>query len=106
VIPHSMDSLYLKKQLIGELGEAMRVKDLNVQLMEQLAYMGHWLLNYCDEHKITPPNVERLLELIQSSRKITNDIYEPYRRSDESLQSNRDDGSDDKVTESFIVTFN
>ena len=86
-----MDSLYLKKQLIGEIEEAMRVKDLNVQLMEQLAYMGHWLLNYCDEHKITPPNVQRLLELIQVSKTIVNDIYEPYRRSDESLQKDGDD---------------
>jgi hypothetical protein len=87
-----MDSRYLKKQLIGEIEEAMRVKELSMQLMEQLAYMGHWLLNYCNNHEITPSNTERLLELIQASKKIMNDIYEPYRRSDGSLHPYESDG--------------
>lgn len=91
MIHHSMDSVYLKKQLIGEIQEAMRVKELNIHLMEQLAYMGHWILNYCNEHKITPPNVERLLGLIHASRTIVNGIYEPYSRSDENLQGGEND---------------
>jgi len=86
----SMDNEYLKKQLLDEIKEAHRVKELNVQLMEQLTYTSHWVLNYCNNHKITPPNTDRLLDLIQACKRIVKDIYEPYRRSDEILHGEKD----------------
>jgi len=37
-ISHFMDSSYLKKQLIGEVQEAIIVKELNVELLKHLSY--------------------------------------------------------------------
>jgi len=102
---HSMDSHYLKKQLICEIEEAIRVKELNLQLMEQLAYTGHWILNYCHNNNIHPSNTERLLELIEASKTIVRDICEPYNISDESLQRKKDDKSDDNVTEPYLSRY-
>ena len=88
-----MDSEFLKRQLLDEIKEALIVKELNLQLMEQLAYTGHWILNYCNNNGVCPPNTKRLMELIQSSKIIIKDICEPYRRSDESLHDDDNDES-------------
>lgn len=74
----SMDSWNLKRQLIGEIQEAIRVKELNVQLMEHLTFTADWILRYCERNNIKPPDLNRLYELIASAGDLVQKIYEPY----------------------------
>lgn len=62
------DSYFLKKQLIAETNETRRIKQLNLELMENLSHMSHWILKYCTDHGIEPPNLDKLLDLIRRSR--------------------------------------
>ena len=78
VIILSMDNYHLKRQLIGEIHEAVRVKELNVELMEHLAFTANWILRYCEKNHITPPDLDRLHELIDRSRELVQKMYEPY----------------------------
>jgi hypothetical protein len=66
---------YLEKQI----QEAIRVKELNVELMEHLAFTGHWILSFCQKNNIHPPNTDKLLELIGRSRVLIEkmDAYDP-----------------------------
>ena len=47
-----------------------RVKNLNIELMEHLAFTGHWILTFCQKNNIHPPNKDKLLELIGRSREL------------------------------------
>jgi hypothetical protein len=73
-----MDNYYLKRQLIGEVQEAIRVKELNVELMEHLSFTANWILRYCEKNDVRPPDLDKLLELIQKSRNVIQNMYEPY----------------------------
>lgn len=86
-----MDSLFLKKQLLRELEESSRFTELNIEFMEQNTYLANWLMNYCVENHIEPPNVEKLQYLIQKTREIIQKMNEPYARSDENLQGEKND---------------
>jgi hypothetical protein len=91
---HFMDSSYLKKQLIGEVQEAIRVKELNIELLEHLSYTTRWILMHCEKNNIKPPDLDKLVSLIHRSRQLIDTMYEPYSyRSDDILQG--DDTSKD-----------
>jgi hypothetical protein len=45
-----------------------RVQNLNIELIEHLAFTGHWILTFCQKNNIHPPNTAKLLELIGRSR--------------------------------------
>jgi hypothetical protein len=47
---------------MDKLKEIERIKDLNIELMEHLAFTGHWILTFCRKNNINPPNTNRLLE--------------------------------------------
>ncbi len=48
--------------------EKETIKNLNIELMEHLAFTGHWILTFCQSNDIHPPNKNELLELIGRSR--------------------------------------
>jgi hypothetical protein len=73
-----MDNYNLKRQLMGEIQEAIRVKELNVQLMEQLTFIADWILRYCERNNIKPPDIHKLSELITRAGNLIQQIYEPY----------------------------
>ena len=56
-----MDDYYLKNQLIGEIQETIRIKELNVELMETLTGNAIWILKYCEKNKLNHLNLKRLL---------------------------------------------
>ena len=78
VTTHFMDSEFLKKQLIGEIEEVVRVKQLNVDLLEHLTYTARWILIYCEKNNIKPPDMNKLLELISKSRELVQRMTESY----------------------------
>jgi hypothetical protein len=53
---------------MDKLKEIERVKNLNIELMEHLAFTGHWILKFCQKNNINPSNTDKLLELIGGSR--------------------------------------
>jgi hypothetical protein len=73
-----MDNYNLKRQLMGEIQEAIRVKELNVQLMEHLTFIADWILRYCERNNIKPPDIHKLSELITRAGNLVQQIYEPY----------------------------
>jgi hypothetical protein len=73
-IIHSMGDYYLKKQI----QEAIRVKELNVELMEHLTFTADWLLRYCEKNNVRPPDIDKLLILIDRSKNLVQEICEPY----------------------------
>ena len=75
-----MDSYYLEKQLMGEVQEAIRVKELNVELLEHLSYTAHWILDYCERNNTKLPDLDKLVLLIDRSRRLINTMYGPYSR--------------------------
>ena len=73
-----MDDYYLKNQLIGEIQETIRIKELNVELMETLTGNAIWILKYCEKNNIRPPNLKRLLETVSKSRTLTERMYQYF----------------------------
>ncbi len=71
---HRMNDYHLKKQLLGEIHEALRIKELSVQLMEQVAFIGLWLLKYCQDNNIKPPNLDRLEDMLKNGREFVRKI--------------------------------
>jgi hypothetical protein len=77
-IIHTMGDYYLNKQLILDIQEVIRVKQLNVELMEHLTFTADWLLRYCERNNIKPPDINILLELVDKSKNLVQKICEPY----------------------------
>ena len=76
---HMDNNYYLKKQLIQEIEEAIRIKELNMEFMEQNTFLSRWLLNYCAKNNIEAPNLDRLQELVQKGIQLVQKMYKPYR---------------------------
>jgi hypothetical protein len=55
-----MDNYFLKKQLLGEIQEAIRFKDLNIEFLELNSFIARWLLAYCTKNHVRPPNIDKL----------------------------------------------
>jgi hypothetical protein len=99
-IIRSMDSYHIKKQLLGEVHEAIRVKELNVELMEHLTFTSDWLLRYCERMNLKPPNIDKLQELISRAGDLVQKIYEPYSHLPTELQQRfktPDDSTEHKI---------
>ncbi len=82
-----LDSIdYMKMAVNEELHEALRVKRLNDELLEQLASSLQWIINYCKKHKIPIPEKEKILDLMLRAVEIEKKFPQQY-ISDESLQA-------------------
>jgi hypothetical protein len=75
---------------MGELQEALAFKELNMELMEHLAFTADWLLRHCEKNNIKPPNLEKLMQCIQYGRSLIEKMARPY-PSDEYLQQDKKD---------------
>jgi hypothetical protein len=104
-ISRFMDNYHLKIQLIGEIQEAVRVKELNVELMEHLAFTANWILRYCENNNVKPPDLDKLLKLIDRSRQLIQRMYEHYSLSSPSppTQNQHDFKHEDDSTEPNIL---
>ncbi len=69
-----MDSYFLKKQLLAETNETLRIKELNLELTENLSHTSNWILKYAVDNGVKPPNLEKLLNLIGRSRELVENI--------------------------------
>ena len=61
---------------MGEIQETIRIKELNVELMETLTDNAIWVLKYCERNKIRPPNLNRLFETVNKSRTLLEKMYQ------------------------------
>ena len=50
--------------------ELHEIKELCMELMEHLAFMAHWILNYCEKNDIRPPDLDRLSKDIGYARQL------------------------------------
>jgi hypothetical protein len=66
---------YLKLQLVSELREALRIKDMNVELLEQIDFTARWLLDYCEKNGVEPPNLDRLRSMLERAQVIVAEVY-------------------------------
>jgi hypothetical protein len=65
-----MDSYHQKKQLLLDIEEAEKFKELNVELMEHLSFTVNWILDYCEKNNLQPPNIEKLLNITKKCREL------------------------------------
>lgn len=65
-----------------EIQECMRVKELNIELMEHLSFTARWILRYCEGNDICPPDIDKLMELIAKSRQTIQKMDVPYSPTD------------------------
>ena len=97
-----MDNVFLKKQLIGEMAEAIRFKELNIEFMEQNYFLINWLLRHCEKNNIKPPNLDKIEEIVGKCTTIMNKMTEIYPSISptESQQRNKtpDDETEPKIS--------
>lgn len=96
MLVHNMDSIFLKKQLILDIEEAMRFRDLNMEFMDENAFLTRWLLNYCATNHIEPPNLDKLQDLIRKCGNLIERMNRPYTRSDDRIQPAKNEPSDEE----------
>jgi hypothetical protein len=84
----SMDNIFLKKQLMGELQEALAFKELNMELMEHLAFTADWILRYGEKNNVRHPDLDKLQNNIQYARSLMEKMARPY-PSDEYLHGDK-----------------
>ena len=70
-----MDSIdHMKLAIIRELQEALQLKRINEQLLEQLGASLRWLIHYSKKYNIPLPENEKIGVLIDRTLEITNKI--------------------------------
>jgi hypothetical protein len=92
-----MDDYYLKNQLLGEIQETIRIKELNVELMETLTDNAIWILKYCERNNIRPPNLKRLLETVSKSRVLTEKMFQSFSPNFKHPNGTPEDSTEPKV---------
>jgi hypothetical protein len=94
----------ISKAFLVEINRLVNLKEL------QLGATIMWIFNYAKNTNTEIPNLDGLSYLLGRINRAMKIMYpndrDDYDSSDESLQSNKNDGSDGNVTEPFIVTFN
>lgn len=70
-----MDDYALKQQLVGELKDTLRIKKLNLELMDSLESTTIFLLQESKKLGIELPNAKILRALLKHVQEIYNEIY-------------------------------
>ena len=71
-----MDSNYhLKLQLANELREAIIVKNVNEELLEQLSSSLMWLIRYSEKYHVALPESDKIVSLIEKAQRLLGEIY-------------------------------
>lgn len=65
-----MSDYRLKQELVYELEETLRVKRMNLSLLEVLSSTVVWLLRYCKSNGTAPPDLERIESVIAKAESI------------------------------------
>lgn len=65
---------FIKMQIIEELKEAVRIKEKTAQLLETNINFTQWLLWFCGEHGIQPPNLIKIQTQIRESIALIEEI--------------------------------
>ncbi len=65
---------FIKMQIIEELKEAVRIKEKTAQLLETNINFTRWLLRFCEEHRIPPPDPIKLQTQIRESIALIEEI--------------------------------
>jgi len=94
-----MNSHQLELLLASELKETLRVKKLNLELMEALEFTVLFMLSEADKNNSKPPNWKRLHGLLIRVRKIYSELYPPTR-----LQQPKRTPDKDNTTRKFVIT--
>ena len=90
---------HIKWAAMEELREALKLKEINEELLDQLASGLRWLIHYSSKYQIPLPEKDKMSALIDRTMAIGDKIPSS---SDELLQSKRKRESDDNETEPFI----
>jgi len=61
---------YLKLQEIAELKEALKIKAINVTLLEHLQSSVLYILDYSDKHEVPLPDLERIQDCIAHANRL------------------------------------
>jgi hypothetical protein len=68
-----MDSLdHIKSATIQELQDAVRIRRVNMELLEYLTSSLRWILRYCQKHNMEIPEKDRIMEIIDRATEIDN----------------------------------
>lgn len=68
-----MDSVdHIKMAMLQELQEAVRIRRINMELLQSLESSLRWLLRYCQIHDIEIPEKDKILSLIDKAIEIDN----------------------------------
>ena len=67
-----IDELDFARRINRDLKDAVRMKQLNQELLEQLTGSIHYILKYSEKHNVTLQNKEGLIGLIDKANNIIN----------------------------------
>jgi hypothetical protein len=73
--------------------ENPKIMQLNGELIDRVTFTARWLLKFCEEHNIEPPNLNELSDLIKK-------IREQIQRMDDELS---DDFLHDKPSDGNLI---
>jgi len=75
MVDSEMSDYYLKMQTLHELREAMKIKEINEELLETLQSSLIWLVRYGKANGIELKDRDRILSLLQRSYQLIQQIY-------------------------------
>jgi hypothetical protein len=86
----SQDNL-ISKEFLLELNRLVSLKELQLELLDDLGATIMWILNYAKKTNTDVPNLDGLLYLLGQINRAMKVMYPEDESSDESLQSNIED---------------
>lgn len=69
-----LDDYHIKMQEIQELREAVKLKRINEELLEQLASSLRWLLHHSQKYNIPLPETDKIIALLERTMEITDKL--------------------------------
>src|SRR5579883_1900922 len=85
---------YIEVAAIQKLNYAIKVKEVNDELLEQLASSLRWLLYYSTKHNIPLPETEKIILLIDRAIEIANKLPTSYQPKMNNPSGTTEDGTE------------
>ncbi len=70
----ALHDYHIKMQEIEELRQAMRLKEINEELLEHLAATLRWLFHYCEKNRIPLPDRDRISRSLEIAMEIADKV--------------------------------